>query len=1232
MRAGALGALMLLAIGVAGCGGNSTPVGITITGPAPAPLTVIVNHPAQFAAAVTGASSTTVFWQICKPLATPSTTMPPTECTAPQGPAGCTMPTVATPIVGFGTITATGLYTAPPTVPNPVAFLIVATSCIKATAFTTFAITIDSGIRVEITPASASIGPNETFQFTATVSGTANTSVVWLVDNAPGGSAANGFVCPSSAQGSPCGAGSAPGEYFAPATAPNGAVTVTAQSGADPSQQASASVSIGGGNAPQLNALEPTVAAEGSVQQDVYLSGSNFLSTSVVVVGGVPLSPANVTFLSNGALLRVTIPAARLAQAGAVNISVQSQSGGLTSGTVTLHVDPVRPALIASTPDSVPLNNSGASLGVQLTGGYFVANKTAATFNGVGCGGGNQVCTTLVDSRHMNVAIQDTSLNSPGLYQLIVQNSDAVAAGVPSISGLNLAVNPSPSTISAAPATTITVGSSPSAVAVDYADGLVVVANSTSNTASVVSLVGGTKNTVIATIPVGANPTGVAVDDMMLPDHLAYVVNSGDNSISVIDLSLAIPAKIKTVLLNSFEPSIIPAGTIPFSIGANPLTHRAFVANQSTNVGTILDLANATGVACPAAPCPIGTVTGGITPYGTGPSPGVAIDPRLNWAMVTPGGAGTTAIVDLGRAASPGDVGRLPELIGSVSISSTLQGIGINTETHQALLTDPEGASLTTFSLLDNAVTSVRFSIGGVALNALNYGSAGVNPFENIGIAVQESNSGASAVVADLESGVVLQPIAGLGRLPAAVAVDPASNQAVIVNQTDGNISLVSLGPTLTPPQILEASPVTALTSGNSLQLTLTGANFTPGSTVRLDQTDLVTTAVASSCAVTCRQLTATVPAGMLGAARHFLVDVLNTDGSVSNVTDFTVIQAVPVGASPVGVAVDTERDLAVVTNSLDDTVSLVSLTPLVPNFSPESLGPTGIVGQPVPVGANPEGVAVLPRLGIALVANNGSNDVTPIDLLATPVTPIKPVPVCSGCTGPDGIAFNQDTATAAVTTTNSGSVFTTGDVSFFGVARTPNVVPAISAVFGGNVSVDQNPVAIAMDPALNIAAVAAASGTSALDIVSVGNDTIAGRVSGLQNPSGVVFDPVNQVFLTVNSLLNNIIITNPAALTSTSANVGIAPTSVDYNFQTSSLVTVNAGSHTMSVLDYTCPPSIAAPACLNPRVRAVLGLGGAQSSTFVLGPNAVAIDPKLNLAVLVDPDNNRVLLVPLPH
>ena len=361
------------------------------------------------------------------------------------------------------------------------------------------------------------------------------------------------------------------------------------------------------------------------------------------------------------------------------------------------------------------------------------------------------------------------------------------------------------------------------------------------------------------------------------------------------------------------------------------------------------------------------------------------------------------------------------------------------------------------------------------------------------------------------------------------------------------------------------------------------------------------------------------------------MVDVLNTDGSVSNVTDLAVIQAVSVGSTPVAVAVDTERDLAVVTNSVDDTTSLVSLTPVSPTFSPESLGPIGVIGDPISVGTTPEGVAVISRLGIALVANNGSNDATAIDVTTSlPIT----VPLCgSGCLNATGVAFNQDTAIAAVTSTNSGNLFSTGSLSFVGVSRTTTgTSTTIAAALGGSPAVDQDPVAVAVDPTLNFAAVATASSTSSLNIIDMASEAIVNRVSGLANPSGVVFDPVNQVFLTVNSLLNNIDITNPATLTTTTVSVGIAPTSVDYNFQTSSLVTLNAGSHTLSVLDYSCPPSVAVPTCTNPQVRAVIGLGGAQTSTFVLGPNGVAIDPKLNLAVLVDPDNNRILLVPLPH
>ena len=57
-------------------------------------------------------------------------------------------------------------------------------------------------------------------------------------------------------------------------------------------------------------------------------------------------------------------------------------------------------------------------------------------------------------------------------------------------------------------------------MAIDYAEGYAVVANKSSNNVSIVSLVAPTANTVIATINVGSQPTGVGVDDL-LPDHQA---------------------------------------------------------------------------------------------------------------------------------------------------------------------------------------------------------------------------------------------------------------------------------------------------------------------------------------------------------------------------------------------------------------------------------------------------------------------------------------------------------------------------------------------------------------------------------------------------------------------------------------------------------------------------------------------------------------------------------------
>ncbi|HXU20064.1 MAG TPA: hypothetical protein VN788_05720, partial [Verrucomicrobiae bacterium] len=379
---------------------------------------------------------------------------------------------------------------------------------------------------------------------------------------------------------------------------------------------------------------------------------------------------------------------------------------------------------------------------------------------------------------------------------------------------------------------------------------------------------------------------------------------------------------------------------------------------------------------------------------------------------------------------------------------------------------------------------------------------------------------------------------------------------------------------------------------------------------------------------VSARQVVATVPANMLAQPRRYIVQVQNPSLAASNVAGLTVVESVAVGSAPVGIAVDTDRDLAYVANSGDGTLSLVSLASPSPGLSPQSLGTAGtVIGAPITVGTTPAGVAAISRFGMAIVANNGSNNASVVNVAAgIPVPAPISIPLCSACTAPAGVAINQDTGIGAIADTNpSTSSSGTGDVSLL-------TLPATSSSTASTVAVDQDPVALAVDPTLDFAGVVTASATSSMQFIEMSSGAIAGSVrTGLDNPAGIVFDPVNQVFLAANSLLNSIVIVDPATFIQTPSPVGIGPTSIDYNFQTSTLVTVNSVSHTMSVMAYACPPVPSAPQCLGPRVRTVLGLGGTQISSPLLGPNAVAVDPKLNLGVLADEDNNRVLLVPLP-
>jgi YVTN family beta-propeller protein len=118
------------------------------------------------------------------------------------------------------------------------------------------------------------------------------------------------------------------------------------------------------------------------------------------------------------------------------------------------------------------------------------------------------------------------------------------------------------------------------------------VANSGSNTVSVIDTA---TNKVVATVPVGTNPAGVAVT----PDGTkVYVANENDNTVSVI--RTATNTVVRTV----------PVGTAPVGVAVSPDGTKVYVANfKSNNVSVIARPGN--------------TVVATI-PVGSGPS-GVAV-------------------------------------------------------------------------------------------------------------------------------------------------------------------------------------------------------------------------------------------------------------------------------------------------------------------------------------------------------------------------------------------------------------------------------------------------------------------------------------------------------------------------------------------------------------------------------------------------------------------------------
>jgi beta-glucanase (GH16 family) len=161
-----------------------------------------------FTASVTGTSNTALSWSLSG--------------------AGCSGSACGT----LSNSTSSTVYSAPVVAPSPATASVVATSVADPTKSASAVVTIEPTVVVTVTPTNVSVTAGSTQQFAASVTGTSNAAVTWMV---------SGTRC----SGTACGSISSSGLYTAPAAQPSSAIiTITATSVSDPASSASAEITI----------------------------------------------------------------------------------------------------------------------------------------------------------------------------------------------------------------------------------------------------------------------------------------------------------------------------------------------------------------------------------------------------------------------------------------------------------------------------------------------------------------------------------------------------------------------------------------------------------------------------------------------------------------------------------------------------------------------------------------------------------------------------------------------------------------------------------------------------------------------------------------------------------------------------------------------------------------------------------------------------------------------------
>lgn len=339
-------------------------------------------------------------------------------------------------------------------------------------------------------------------------------------------------------------------------------------------------------------------------------------------------------------------------------------------------------------------------------------------------------------------------------------------------------------------------------------------------------------NTVVATIPVGDTPDGIAIT----PDSLfAYVANNnndgipGGDTVSVLDLTN------NTVLTTIADPSFQQ----PFTVTINALGTKAYVTNSNDTTVSIIDIATnkvvgtIDGFDGPSGLVinPFGNI-GYVNNYGgpegvgsgnattvnvvdlntntiVGPPITVALAPSA--LAITPNGAFVyvicyvdgnpgTGVISVIRTSDNTVVNTIPGFSGPFQIAITPNGRYAYVTNFGSNNFDPVGNTVSVVELNSNTIiatitlgtqpSALAITPDGSLAYASNYNTLYLGPnFTNL-------TAGPGTVnIIDIQTNTVISPVISVGLSPSHAAISPNGKFAYVTNFTSHTVSVIALPP-----------------------------------------------------------------------------------------------------------------------------------------------------------------------------------------------------------------------------------------------------------------------------------------------------------------------------------------------------------------------------------------------------------------------------------------------------